>query len=122
MLTDTTSTLPRVVADHLAACNDHDPKAMMATFAADAFVNDAGRAFLDRAAIQAWIETEIVGPKVTMDVTDAVVRRHSVILHARIDGEYDKTGLPDPLVLAFHFGLAEGQIAQLVITRIKPIR
>jgi hypothetical protein len=120
MLTDTMSTLPQVVADHLAACNNHDAKAMMATFAADAFVNDAGRAFLDRAAIQAWVETEIVVPKVTMDVTDTIVRKHAVILRAKIDGEYDKTGLPDPLVLTYHFGVADGEIAQLIITLNKP--
>jgi hypothetical protein len=120
MLTDTTSTLPRVVADHVAACNNHDAKAMMATFAADAFVNDAGRQFIERAAIEAWVETEIVAPKVTMDVTDAIVRKHAVILRAKIDGEYDKTGLPSPLILTYHFGVADGEIGQLVITLNKP--
>ena len=88
----------------------------MATFAADAFVNDAGREFTDRAAIQAWIEKEIVAPKVTMQVIDAVVRKGNVILHAKVDGAFDKTGLPDPLILTYHFSSADGRIDQLVIT------
>jgi len=120
MRTAITSTLPRVVADHLAACNSHDAKALMATFAVDAIVNDAGREFIDRAAIQAWVEKEIVAPKVTMDVTDALVRKHNVIVRAKIDGEYDKTGLPDPLILTYHFSLADGEVAQLIITLNKP--
>ena len=120
MPTDIISTLPQVVADYLLACNNHDAQALMATFAADAFVNDAGREFLDRATIKAWLTTEIVGPKVTMEVTEATVRQHAVIVRAKIDGEYDNAGLPNPLVLAFHFGVADGEIAQLVITLNKP--
>jgi hypothetical protein len=114
--------LPRVVIDHVDACNNHDLNGLMATFAADAMVNDAGRAFTDRAAIQAWVEMEIVTPKVTMDVIDATVRNDNVTVRARIDGEYDKTGLPDPLILTYHFNLADGEIAQLIITLNKPDR
>lgn len=120
MTIDSTHTLPRAVADHIAACNRHDAKALMSTFSADAFVNDAGREFTDRAAIQAWVEKEIVTPKVTMEVTEAIVRQHAAIVRAKIDGEYDKTGLPDPLILNYHFGVADGAIAQLIITLGKP--
>ncbi len=34
--TDITHSLPKVVADHIAACNAHDIEAWMATFAPDA--------------------------------------------------------------------------------------
>ncbi len=116
MPTDNPHALPQVVADHVAACNDHDLTALMATFAADAFVNDAGREFIDRSAIQAWVDAEIIAPKVTMQVTDAVMRKSNVILHAKVDGAFDKTGLPDPLILTYHFNVADGRIDQLVIT------
>ena len=120
MPTDIAATLPKGVADHVTACNRHDAMAIMATFATGAFVNDAGREFVDREAIQAWVETEIVAPKVTMEITDAIVRRQNVTLRAKIDGEYDKTGLPDPLILTYHFNVADEEIAQLIITLNKP--
>lgn len=120
MLTDITSAPPQVVVDHVAACNSHDSKALLETFAADALVNDAGREFGDRGAIEAWVETEIVAPKVTMDVTEAIVRGQNAILRAKIDGEYDKTGLPEPLILTYHFNIADELIVQLIITHNKP--
>jgi hypothetical protein len=43
MPTDITDDLPRVIADHIAACNAHDIEAWMATFAPDALVNDFQR-------------------------------------------------------------------------------
>ena len=113
-------TLPRVILDHVAACNAHDLDALMATFAADAIVNDAGREFIDLVVIRAWIEKEIIAPKVTMEVTDAIVRERNVIVRAKIDGEFDKTGLPDPLILTYHFSLGDGRIDQLIITLNKP--
>ena len=51
MLKDITQSLPRVVSDHIAGHNNHDPEALMVTFAPDALVNDAQREFLGHAAI-----------------------------------------------------------------------
>jgi len=34
-----------------------------------------------------------------------------------MDGTYDKTGLPDPLILSFYFSLRGDQITQLIILR-----
>jgi hypothetical protein len=39
---------------------------------------------------------------------------------AVMDGNYDRTGLPDPLVLTFHFALAGDHIAQLIIVHNQP--
>jgi hypothetical protein len=36
---------------------------------------------------------------------------------ANIDGNYDKRGLPDPLVLTFYFSAHGDRIAQLIILR-----
>ena len=49
---DITDDLPPVVARCLAACNDHDIDAWMATFAPDALVNDVQREFDGAEAIQ----------------------------------------------------------------------
>jgi hypothetical protein len=55
-----------------------------------------------------------------MDVTDATVRKGNVILRAKIDGEFDKADLPDPVILTYHFSVTDGEIAQLIITLNKP--
>jgi len=115
MATDITNTLPKVVADHIAACNAHDAEAWMATFAPDAMVNDIQREFVGADAIRAFADAEIFGTKVTMDVHRAWDRHGDVTVHARLDGTYDKTGLPDPLILSFYFSLRGDRITQLII-------
>jgi hypothetical protein len=44
-----------------------------------------------------------------------------VIVHAVTDGEYDKTGLPDPLVLTYYFTVRGDRIVQLIIIRNEPM-
>jgi len=115
MTTDITNNLPKIVADHIAACNAHDVDAWMATFAADAMLNDIQREFIGTDAIRGFGDNEIFGPKVTMAVHRAWDRHGDVIVHAKVDGTYDKTGLPHPLILSFYFSLRGDQITQLII-------
>lgn len=115
MPTDITSDLPQVIADHIAACNAHDADAWMATFAPDALLNDIQREFIGTKAIRAFADAEIFGANVTMAVLRAWDRHGDVAVHARIDGTYDKTGLPDPLILSFYFSLRDARITQLII-------
>jgi ketosteroid isomerase-like protein len=115
MTTDITNTLPKVVAAHIAACNAHDVEAWMATFAPDAMVNDIRREFIGTDAIRGFADKEIFGDNVTMDVQRAWERYGDVTVHARVDGTYDKTGVPDPLILSFYFSLRGDQITQLII-------
>ena len=121
MTTDITHTLPKVVADHIAACNAHDLEAWMATFAPDAMVNDIQREFIGTEAIRGFVDKEIFGPKVTMAVHRAWDRHGDVTVHAKLDGNYDKTGLPDPLILSFYFSLRGDQITQLIILHNKTV-
>lgn len=109
--------LPQPVLDHLAACRRHDIAAFIATLAPDALVNDARREFLGHAAIRAWAEKEIFGAKVTKDVETAFEQNGGYIVRCRVDGEFDKTNLPDPLILTYYFDLdrTSGLIGRLVI-------
>ena len=59
--------LTGVVADHVAGVNALDTDAIMATFAADAYVNDARREFVGSDAIRRWVEKEMVGDKVQIE-------------------------------------------------------
>src|ERR1700689_4498664 len=86
--------LDKVIAEHIAAINAFDTVAIVATFAEGAFVNDARREFRGIGAIRAWVEREIVGDKVTMDVREVVDNYGDTIVRCAYDGEYDKTNLP----------------------------
>ncbi|HVJ53005.1 MAG TPA: hypothetical protein VM689_11105 [Aliidongia sp.] len=116
----THSDLPKPIADYIDATNNHDGAALAASFIEDAFVNDMQREFFGRPAIKAWADKEIIGAKVTMEIVKASTHHGQVHVAARIDGEYEKTGVPDPLILTFYFTLGEGGIAQLIILHNKP--
>jgi ketosteroid isomerase-like protein len=64
--------LTGVIADHFAAVNAFDTDAIAATFAPDAYVNDARRQIDGIDAIRRWIEKEMVGDRVTMDVIEVL--------------------------------------------------
>jgi ketosteroid isomerase-like protein len=112
---DITDSLPQIIRDHAAAYNSHDLDALMATFAPDALVNDIQREFVGNEAICDWTDKEIIGPNVTMAVEQAFDLHGDVVVRARMDGDYDKTGLPDPLILTYYFTLRNGLITQQII-------
>ena len=53
----------------------------------------------------------------TMNVTNVINHHSNFIVTANVDGNYDKRGLPDPLVLAFYFTAQSDLIVQLIILR-----
>jgi len=118
-LTDTTE-LTGVLADHIAAVNAFDENAIVATFADDALVNDARREFWGSDAIRRWVAKEMVGDKVTLEVTEVIDHYGDTIVRARYDGEYDKTNLPDELILTNYFTVRDNQIVRMIVIRNEP--
>jgi hypothetical protein len=118
-----TIALDGVVAELFAAIDEFDTGAIMGTFAEDALVNDARREFWGKDAIRSWVEGEVVGDKVTIEVAGAVQHDGLTIVQGVYDGEYDKTGLPDPLILTHYMTVAEdtGKIANLIIINNTPV-
>lgn len=107
--------LPTVVAAYIAATNAFDADALIGCFAEGALVNDQLRDYWGLDAIKAWAEREIIGDKVTMKVVKVVEHFGDAIVTAHVDGDYDRTGLPGPLVLAFHFTVRADKIVRLII-------
>ena len=113
--------LDRVIAEHIAAVNAFDADSIVATFAEDAFVNDAQREFRGVDEIRAWVEREIVGDKVTIEVREVVDNYGDTIVRAAYDGEYDKTNLPaGELIMSNYFGVRNGKITSLIVIRNQP--
>jgi hypothetical protein len=113
-------TVPEAVRTYITASNASDADAVMAAFADDAVVNDTRREFSGIDAIRAWLDREIIGDKVTMNVASTRTHHGLVTVDAVMDGNYDRTGLPDPLVLTFYFALAGDHISQLIIVHNQP--
>jgi hypothetical protein len=107
--------LSGVIADHIAAVNAFDTDAIVATFAPDAYVNDARREINGIDAIRRWVDKEIAGDHVTMEVREVVDHYGDTIVRARYDGTYDKTNLPDDLVMSNYFSVRDGRIVGLAV-------
>jgi hypothetical protein len=116
-----TNTLNPIIAQHIAAVNAFDTNAIVSTFADDAFVNDAHREFWGIDAIRRWVEKEMVGDKVTIDVREVVDHYGDTIVRGAYDGEYDKTNLPaGDLILSNYFRVRDGKIVSLIVIRNTP--
>ncbi len=65
-----TDQLPAPVQAALDAANRNDTGAFLDLFAGDGFVDDWGRTFTGRAAIQGWSDAEFIGKRVSLQVTE----------------------------------------------------
>jgi hypothetical protein len=104
-----------ILAEHVTAVNAFDEDAIVATFADDALVNDAHREFWGTEAIRRWVAKEMVGDRVTIEVTEVLDHHGQTIVRGRYDGNFDKTNLPDELILTNYFAIRDGKIETLIV-------
>ena len=120
-LMTTTDTLTGVISEHVTAVNAGDLDAIVATFAEDAYINDARREFRGSDAIRRFIEKEIVGDNITMDVREVIEHHGDTILRAAYEGDFDRTNLPDgDVILTNYLSVRDGKIVSLVVIFNRP--
>jgi ketosteroid isomerase-like protein len=107
--------LPPVVAEFIEAVNAFDTDRIVDAFADDAYVNDNRREIWGTEAITKFMSKEFVGDHVTMEVREVVDHYGDVIVRAKFDGTYDKTNLPDELVMTSYFAIRDGKITSLAV-------
>ncbi len=107
--------LDPAIASHMAAINSFDVDAIMATFADDALVNDVAREFWGREQIRAFVAKELAGDRVTMEPIEVVDNAGMWCVRCRYEGDYDKTGLPDPLIMTNYLRVRDGKVVTLFI-------
>ncbi|QDU26488.1 SnoaL-like domain protein [Anatilimnocola aggregata] len=105
--------LPPLAAAYVQATNQQDAAAFLRLFDDNAVVNDAGREFRGREAIKEWSESDIFAANVTLEVTAAKEEPQETVVTTKVDGTFDKTGLPDPLFIDQHLQFRDGKIAAL---------
>ena len=107
--------LPGPIACYLRAVNTGAKEEFPASFADDAVVVDVNRELRGLDAITAWASADIFAAQVQLEILDVTERPGRTIVRVRIDGTFDRTGLPDPLVMNHEFKVAEGKITELRI-------
>jgi hypothetical protein len=56
-----------------------------------------------------------------MVVTEVIDHRGDTIVRGRYDGDFDKTNLPDELILTNYFTIRDGKIVSLIVIRNTPV-
>ncbi|MFF2148821.1 MULTISPECIES: nuclear transport factor 2 family protein [unclassified Kitasatospora] len=112
--------LPPIVAEHIAAVNAFDTDRIVGTFAPGAYVNDNRREIWGADAIRTFMDKEFVGDHVTMEVREIFDHYGDLIVRAKYDGTYDKTNLPEELVMTSYFAIRDGKIVSLTVIHNQP--
>jgi hypothetical protein len=97
----------------IEAINDHNTEEFLATLIDSAVITDEGQDYRGIAAIKEWSDEKCIGAKVTLKVIDMIDRNGKTIVTAELDGNFDKTGLPDPFYMDLHFVVSGEKIAAL---------
>jgi hypothetical protein len=105
--------LPKPVEAHFQATNADDPVTFLSIFADDAVVIDAGKEYHGKTTIKEWSDRNYFGVHLRLEVINAVQDAEEIVVTAKSDGDYDKTGLPDPLYLDFHFTVEGDKVTRL---------
>ena len=109
------SELPPPIETYIRTINVGDANGLQATFAGDAIVKDVGREIRGVDAIQKWASHDIFAVKVRLEVMKIVEDQGQTVVTAKVDGTFDRTGLPDPFLMDHCFTISRGKIAALTI-------
>jgi hypothetical protein len=62
----------------------------------------------------------MVGDKVSIEVREVLDHHGDTIVRGAYDGEFDKSSLPDEVVLSNYFGVRDGKIVSLIVVFNQP--
>jgi hypothetical protein len=112
----TTVSVPAPIDRYLRAVNSSDLDGFSTSFADEALVVDVNREIHGHDAIARWARSDILAVDVRLEVVEVTESGGQTVVRARIDGTFDRTGLPNPLLMNHAFTVAGGKITQLRIT------
>lgn len=104
--------LPKVITDLINAQNSFDSIAYANCFSENAEVFDEGKTHNGRLDIQNWIEESNQKYRSVMKPLEYTENGTSSILSAECSGTFDGS----PIILKFHFDIADGKIQNLKVT------
>ena len=98
---------------YVDSINTHDVATFQRLFADAAVVDDAGRELRGIAAIKDWSDREIFGVQVTLEVVKVQQQDDQTVLTTKVDGNFDRTGLPNPVIINHDLQIDAGKISKL---------
>ena len=107
-------TIQEPIKSAIEAANHHNSILFLSNFADSAVLTDEGQEYQGIAAIKKWGDEKLFGANVTFNIIDVRRSGDTSIVTAEVDGDFDKTGLPDPFVMALHFVTSGSKIIRLV--------
>ena len=107
--------MSNTITNFIKAFNDHDTNILLGFLSDDAVINDEGHDYRGIPEIRKWYDEKAVAPSVTLKPIRAVEMNPITIVTAKVDGNFDKTGLPNPLELDFHFTIDANRVSRLSI-------
>ena len=105
--------IPEPIKSAIKAANDHDSNSFLYNFVETAVLTDEGQEHHGIEAIRKWSDEKLIGASVTFVITDIKSNGDKTVVTAEVDGDFDKTGLPDPFVMALHFVISGSKIVRL---------
>lgn len=107
--------LPPLIEAFIRATNKHETDEILATLAADAVISDERQSYRGIKAIKNWSDEKYIGAKVTLETIGALNRDGTTVVTVKVDGSFDKTGLPDPFLMDYQFTVNDSRIAAINI-------
>ncbi|GAA6765555.1 nuclear transport factor 2 family protein [Flavobacterium sp. CGRL1] len=104
--------LPKVITDLINAQNSFDSIVYANCFSENAQVYDEGKTHNGKLDIQNWIEESNEKYRSVMKPLEYTENGTSSILSAECSGTFDGS----PIILKFHFDIADGKIQNLKVT------
>lgn len=102
--------LPKVITELVKTQNSFDSAAYAQCFSETAIVFDEGKTHNGKTEIEKWIDQSNKEYKATMKPLDYNEKEN--ILSAEISGSFPGS----PIILKFHFDIADGKIQHLKVT------
>ena len=108
--------LPQPIENYVRSVNAGAPDDFAASFADDARVKDVEREIRGLDAIKEWARHDIFGVHARFDAVRVTEGNGRTVVTVKIDGTFDRTGLPDPLLMDHAFTVLDGKITELTVT------
>ena len=109
------SNLPPPIVEFVNAINRHNTTDVLQTLGENIVITDEGQEYRGIEEARTWCDEKCVAVKVTLRVVDMNETDDEAIVAFEIDGSFDKSGLPDPFVMNFHFTIADNKVVELFI-------
>ena len=107
--------LPPPVDEFVSIVNGHREAALDVVLGDEVTIRDEGHTYRGIAEARTWFVEKCIAVNGTIKLVDFTVASDEIVAAFEIDGNFDKSGLPDPCVLDFHFKVRAGKIEKLSI-------